>query len=226
MGEETTQALCPGAVLMPWASKVRAIVARFVPGQEDGNALADILFGDVNPSGHLPLSFPPNDTATWLHTAEQYPGVNKRQWYTEGLQVGYRYYDAAGVQPLWPFGHGLSYTTFEYSGLSVTPQPNGDVVVQVKVTNTGKRPGAAVPQLYLGFPLAAGEPPKVFRSFRRVLLQPGETAVATFDTLHPRPDMSIWDTAADGWAPVRGTFQVMVGASAGDIHLQETLVVA
>jgi beta-glucosidase len=191
-----------------------------------GHALADVLFGDVNPSGRLPVTFPVLETDTPLQTPEQFPGVNNTAVYSEGLLIGYRWFDHAGVAPAFPFGHGLSYTTFGYSGLVVVPGAPGSgatAVVTFVVTNTGGRPGAEVPQLYVTYPPGAGEPPLSLRGFTKVLLQPGQGANVTLP-LSP-VDLSVWDVGTHGWAPVPGKFLLSVGASSRDIRLQGALVV-
>jgi beta-glucosidase len=208
----------PGAVLMPWASSAGAVLSSWFPGQEMGNALADVLWGDVNPSGRLPLTFPMSDTDTPMQTPEQYPGVNGTVTYTEQLLIGYRWWDATGRTPLFPFGHGLSYTTFVYSGLTVdTASAAPSILVTATVTNTGNRSGTEIAQLYIGFPASAGEPPLVLRGFSDLSLSPGEYALASFE-LSPH-DISTWDTLSYSWQVAHGTFNVAVGASSRDLRL-------
>jgi len=204
-----------GAVLMPWANSAAAILVRVMPGQEDGNALAAVLFGDANPSGKLPISFPASEHDTWLQSETQYPGVNNRSYYSEKLLVGYRWYTAQNIAPLWPFGHGLSYTNFEYKGLTTSAS-----AVSFTLTNVGKVAGAEVAQLYLGFPKSAGEPPKVLRAFEKVMLQPGSSKIIKFP-LVPK-DMAIWDVDSNSFVAVHGTFTAFVGSSSADIRLQGT----
>jgi len=203
----------PGAALFPWEKDVPAIVESWYPGQEDGNALAAVLFGDVNPSGRLPVTFPVSDVQNPLKTTEQYPGVNGVEVYSEQLLVGYRWYDASAENPAYPFGHGLSYTTFEYSGISAS-----NTAVSVTVKNTGDRSGAEVPQLYIGFPSSAGEPPKVLRGFEKVMLEPGQSALVTFP-MDPAKDLSTWDTLSHSFVQQHGTFVAYVGASSRNILL-------
>jgi beta-glucosidase len=210
----------PGAVLMPWANKISSIVAAFLPGQEDGNAIASILFGDVNPSARLPVTFPMTQDQIPVNTPIQYPGINGQTEYSEKLLVGYRWYDAKNVAPLFPFGHGLSYTTFEYSNLTVTGSGRQGSI-RFNVRNSGKVAGSEVPQLYLGYPLSAGEPPKVLRGFQKITLTPGQSQSVSF-TLGTR-DVSIWDVVKHDWASVSGTFDVLVGASSRDIRLRGTI---
>ncbi|MFD4977661.1 glycoside hydrolase family 3 C-terminal domain-containing protein, partial [Streptomyces sp. NPDC058424] len=149
-----------GPVLMPWLAKAKAVVEGWYAGQEDGNALAAVLFGDVNPSGKLPLTFPKKESQTPVSSPERWPGVNGQAYYSEGLQVGYRWYDANDVDPLFPFGYGLSYTSFKVDRLVAAPKQlsaDGNLTVRADVTNTGKRSGAEVVQLYVGMPAGVGE---------------------------------------------------------------------
>ena len=214
-----------GPVLMPWIDQVPATVEAWYPGEEDGNAVAAVLFGDVNPSGKLPISFPRKDADTPAHTPEQYPGVNGTAAYSEGLKVGYRWYDAEDIAPLFPFGYGLSYTTFAYSNLDVSPilTPDGHITVGVDVTNTGRRAGSEVAQVYVADPSAAGEPPKQLKGFQKASLRPGETKHLTFK-LDQRA-FSIWDSAAQQWTTVHGQYGVYVGGSSRDLPLHGTVTV-
>ncbi|MGW5717066.1 glycoside hydrolase family 3 C-terminal domain-containing protein [Amycolatopsis sp. NPDC003865] len=210
-----------GPVLMPWASSVPAILQAWYPGQQDGAAVASVLFGDVNPSAKLPITFPAADADTPAGTVAQFPGVNGVAEYSEGLQVGYRWFDAQGRAPLFPFGYGLSYTTFAFSGLSVRSTGDG-ATATFTVRNTGRRAGAEVAQLYLGFPAAAGEPPRQLKGFSRVELAPGQSRRVTIH-LDAR-DFSVWDAASHAWAPVKGGFTVQVGDSSRSLPLQAPLV--
>jgi beta-glucosidase len=206
------------ATLMPWASQVAAVLYAGYPGQENGNALAEVLFGDVNPSGKLPVTIPANASDICAGTPAQWPGLLGHVSYSEELQVGYRWYDANNVTPLFPFGFGLSYTTFGYSNLTVgAVSPSGQVQIGFDLTNTGTLTGAEVPQLYLGFPAAAGEPPKLLKGFQKVTLSPEQTQHVTFNL--DWEDLANWDATARGWIVTPGTFQVMVGASSRDIRL-------
>jgi beta-glucosidase len=210
----------PGAVLTDWSSQVQAVLAMFMPGQEEGHALSDVLFGDVDPGGRLPLTFP-NIENEVNFTQAQYPGLPAdnplNANYTEMLEIGYRYYQSHNIQPKFAFGHGLSYTTFSYSNIAVSGRN-----VSFEVSNTGSRTGYEVPQMYLSFPPSAGEPPMQLKGFKKLQLAPGETASVTF-TVQDR-DLSIWDTAAYAFVPQSGRFGVFVGASSGDIRLYSSLV--
>jgi len=206
----------PGAVLMPWIHKVPAILCALMPGQEYGNAIASILVGDVNPSGKLPVTFPMTQQQIPTNTQQQYPGINNQADYTEGLLVGYRWYDAHNIKPLFPFGHGLSYTTFNYSQIKATA-----FQVSVTVGNTGSRSGAEVAQLYLGYPASAGEPPKVLRAFEKISLEPGEYKEIILPLSNR--DLSIWDVTKQNWKLIRGKFNIYVGSSSRDIRASTVL---
>ncbi len=218
-----------GPVLMPWIEKVRGLVEAWYPGQEDGNAIAAILYGDVNPSGRLPLTFPRTATEIPTSTKEQWPGVNGSSTYSEKLDVGYRWYDANHVEPLFPFGYGLSYTTFRLSDLSVTPRKmrgidsDKDVAVSLKVTNTGKRTGAEVVQVYVEQPEQNGEPPRQLRAFAKVMLTAGQTQRVTL-SLNKR-SFSIYDTELHRWKIPSGNYGIMVGTSSRDLPLHSDVMV-
>jgi beta-glucosidase len=222
----TVVVLKSGSVeLMPWVDSVPALLEAWYPGEEDGNAVAAVLFGDVDPSGKLPLTFPLTLADLPASTPEQYPGVGGDVLYSEGVFVGYRHYDEENIEPLFPFGYGLHYTTFAYENLKVTPASisgngTGTVTVNLDVTNTGSRAGAEVAELYLGFPSTSDvpQPPKQLKGFERVELTPGQTGhiQLVLDT----DSISYWNTAMHDWAVMPGTYSVMVGASSRDIRLQ------
>jgi beta-glucosidase len=204
-------------VLMPWIDEVPAVLEAWYPGEEDGNALAAVLFGDVNPSGKLPVTFPRTETQTPVSTPERYPGVNGTAVYSEKLEVGYRWYDAHGEDPLFPFEHGLSYTSFAFGRPTVSPRPtrSGHVMVGVDVRNTGSRAGAEVAQVYVTDPASAGEPPKQLKGFAKVMLRPGEKRHLTF--VLDRRAFSIWDAAAQRWTTVDGRYTIAVGDSSRNL---------
>jgi beta-glucosidase len=211
-----------GPVLTPWRDRVAGIMEAWYPGQENGNAVASVLFGDINPSGRLPATFPKSDEQGPLTSPERFPGVNDTVRYSEGLEVGYRYYDAHGQQPAFAFGHGLSYTTFSYSRLRVRRSSHhGAVTAKVRVRNTGHREGADVVQLYVGFPDSAGEPPKVLKAFRKVHLDAGRSA--TVKLTLDRRDLSVWSEARNGWVSPAGHYRLMVGSSSRDIRATASL---
>ncbi len=220
----TVVVLKSGSVeLMPWVARVPAILEAWYPGEEDGNAVAAVLFGDVDPSGKLPLTFPRRLADLPANTPQQYPGVDGVVRYSEGIFVGYRHYDEKDVKPLFPFGYGLSYTTFAYRNLKVSPSTisgsgTGDVTVDLDIANTGSRAGAEVAELYLGFPAATGEPPKQLKGFEKVELKPGQTRRVRL--VVPVHALSYWNTQKHAWAVMPGVYKVMVGASSRDIRLQ------
>jgi beta-glucosidase len=207
-------------VTMPWLNQVAGVVDAWYPGQSSGTALASVLFGQTDPSGHLPVTFPQSLSQVPASTTAQFPGNGTTVQYSEGLDVGYRWYSAQDLTPLFPFGYGLSYTSFRFSGLQVTRAIQGtqDVRVSATVTNTGSRSGADVAQLYVTFPASAGEPPRQLKGFQRVSLAPGRSERVTF-TLSPS-DLQWFDTSAPGasatgggWSQSAGAYQVYVGDS-------------
>jgi beta-glucosidase len=210
------------AVLMPWHSKVAGIIEAWYPGQQDGEAIAQLLYGDVDPSGHLPVTFPASKSqGSTARNSERYPGVNNEPQYSEGVDVGYRYYDANNQKPLFPFGYGLSYTSFSLSGLSVTPTGGGQYDATVKLANTGTRAGAEVVQLYVGFPSSTGEPPRQLKAFEKVFLQPGESSNVTLPL--NESSFQMFDEQTSSWTTVPGTYQIYVGASSRDLPLQSSI---
>ena len=207
------------AVAMPWADKVPAILQAWYLGSEAGNAIADVLSGDVNPSGKLPFTFPVAVSDGPVTTEAQYPGIRRAdediydEYYSEGVFVGYRWYDTRGVKPLFAFGHGLSYTSFEYGEARVS----GRFKVSVDVKNTGKVAGAEVVQLYISDPECSVErPAKELKGFRKVYLEPGESAKVTFE-LSER-DLSFFDAARHEWVAEPGRFIAHVGSASDDIR--------
>ncbi len=217
-----------GPVLMPWLNQVPAVLECWYGGQEIGNAVADILFGDVTPSGKLPVTFPRSESDTPVSKPSQYSRTEKVAHFSEGLNVGYRGYDQLGIEPLFPFGFGLSYTSFVYSQLQVEPEMNSGarpVQVSFTITNTGERAGAETAQVYLGLPASTGEPPKCLVGWAKVELVPGETKEVSV-TLDPnttsRP-LSYWNVDANGWEIASGDYRVYVGASSRDIRLTGSL---
>jgi len=226
---------CPGPCLMPWLDDVPAVLYQGLAGQEAGRALADVLFGTVNPSGKLALSFPSSMECTWLSplgcgavNAAQFPGTVRggpfpETDFSEALEVGYRFFDAHPEQPppLFPFGFGLSYTAFAYSALVVeasTPAPAASANVSLTVTNSGAVAGAEVVQLYVTFPAAAGEPPQLLRAFHKTaLLAPGGSEVVHLAV--GTRGFSVFDVRSDDWVVVPGAYQIRVGGGSRDIRL-------
>jgi beta-glucosidase len=205
-------------VTMPWLDEVAGLVEAYYPGQENGNAVANILLGNVNPSGKLPVTFPKRleDNPGFLHVS--YPGCREVN-YGEGIFVGYRYYDKKAVEPLFPFGFGLSYTTFEYNKVKAPRKVSvgQPVEVSVTVTNTGKVAGKETVQLYVADPKSSlPRPPKELKGFVKVELQPGESQVVTF-TMDQRA-LSFYDPYKKQWVAEPGEFELLIGASSRDIR--------
>ena len=216
-------------VTMPWLSSVSAVLDDWYPGQVDGTALANVLFGQTDPSGHLPVTFPQSLAQVPASTPQQWTGVNGQVQFSEGLDIGYRWYDDHNLTPLFPFGYGLSYTSFRYTDLQIQPSPDGatgDVTVSATVTNTGSRAGADVAQLYLDDPASVGEPPRQLGGFQRVSLQPGQSRQVTFEVT-PRSE-EWWDTSANGWSSSPGVYGVYVGDSSAldDLPLSGSFTLA
>lgn len=211
-----------------WDGDVPAVVAAWYAGQEQGNAIARMLFGDVDASGRLPVTFPMRDDTMALTTREQYPGTGGAVHYTEGIFVGYRGYDHLGIAPRFPFGHGLSYTQFAYDGLHITPAATDGrsvVTISFDVTNVGQRAGVEVAQVYLGLPASANEPPRRLAGWARVELAAGErkrTTVTLQPSAYERP-FEYWE---DAWRVAAGEVHVDVGASSRDIRLSGYVSVA
>lgn len=197
-----------GPVLTPWRGQVAGILATWYPGTQGGSAIANLLFGKVNPSGHLPATFPAS--------VDQLPKPstpNKGDTtYSEGATVGYKWYDAKGLTPAFPFGHGLSYTSFAYSGLSAKAD-GGTVSASFTIRNSGAVKGKAVPQLYVAG--SGWEAPKRLGAFTKVALAPGATKTLTL-TVDPRL-LATFDAGSNSWKIAGGTYQVMLGTSAKDI---------
>jgi len=219
-------------ILMPWLDSVNAVLESWYPGQRGGEAIANILFGDINPSGKLPISFPKSEADLPHLTIPAPPPSNEPPRselaptqvfidanYTEGLKVGYRWYDADNKEPLFPFGFGLSYTSFSYSHLKLVSGKSVEVSFTVK--NTGRRAGSEVAQVYLGLPASAGEPPKRLVDWEKVQLAPGQSRTVTL-SLEPQL-MSIFNVEKDGWELLPGEYLVSVGGSSRDTPLTATL---
>jgi beta-glucosidase len=202
-----------GPVLTPWRNRVRGIVEAWYPGSGGGAAIARVLFGDVDPGGRLPATFPRR--ARDLPTAgskRRYPGVKGAVHYTEGVFVGYRWYDARRIAPAFPFGFGLSYTRFALRHPRASRQG-----VSIEVVNTGRRTGVAVPQLYLGLPAARGrpQPPRALKGFASVTLKPGASRRVRFP-IDSRA-LSYWNVRKHRWAVAPGCYRWFVGSSSRDI---------
>jgi len=209
-------------ITMPWLDKVAAVVQAWYPGQECGNGIADVLFGDTNPSGKLPQTFPVRleDNPAYLN----FPGENGKVYYGEGLFVGYRYYDKKKIAPQFPFGFGLSYTTFDYSSLSLSSRqlsPEDTLQVSIDITNTGQRAGKEIVQVYVRDPQASPQrPEKELKAFAKVQLEPGERKTVTLSIA--RDALAYFDDLAGLWVAEAGEFELLVGASSQDIRATAT----
>ncbi len=208
-------------ILMPWVNQVSSILEAWYPGEEDGNVVASILFGLTNPSGKLPITFPKSVSDLPANTPAQYPGVNLQVNYSEGLDMGYRSYDARNITPLFPFGYGLSYTTFKYSNMKITAGSGNTATVTFDITNTGSRSGSEVAELYVSMPAAAGEPPRQLKGFQKLALSAGATGHASI-TLNART-FQHWDTSTNAWAITPGAYQIQVGSSSRTMLLSGSL---
>jgi len=224
-------------VTMPWVDKTAAVLEAWFAGSDGASAVGNILFGTVNPSGKLPNTFPkseadlPHPTITMPPpTSSGFDGAaTPEKWaaglppfevtYDEGVKVGYKWYDAENKKPLFPFGFGLSYTTYRYSGLQVTPGEK--TKVSFTVTNTGSREGTEIAEVYAGLPAAAQEPPKRLVGFTRVKLKPGEKKNVTVE-IEPKY-LSIFDEQKDDWSLLPGDYSIMVGGSSDSLPLKGTL---
>ncbi|MEV6848018.1 glycoside hydrolase family 3 C-terminal domain-containing protein [Actinoplanes sp. NPDC051411] len=208
------------AVTMPWLSQVEGVFEAWYPGQQSGDAIAALLFGDADPSGKLPVTFPVSLAQVPASTPAQWPGVGGTVQYSEGLKVGYRWYDSQNLTPLFPFGYGLSYTSFKVSDLALssrTLSEKGGLTASVDVTNTGSRAGSEVVQLYLTAPASAGEPAAQLKAFAKVALSAHQTRRVRLQlSAH---DASYWNTDAQAWTLAAGSYSVRVGTSSRSLPL-------
>jgi len=203
-----------GAVYMPWISHVAAVLEAWYPGQEDGAAIASVLTGRVDPSGRLPITFPSSVATLPVTATSEFPGINSVVQFTNGLDVGYRWYEDHHVTPLFPFGYGLTYTSFALSNETLTTTAT-DVKVRVTLTNTGKRSGADVVQAYVHYPSGANEPPEQLRAFAKVTLRPGQTRRVVL--LIPKSTLRTFQ--GGGFTTVAGQYGIDVGQSPFDLQL-------
>jgi beta-glucosidase len=208
-----------GPVLTPWRGRVRAIVQAWYPGQEGGTAIARVLFGDVDPGGRLPATFPQREEdVPTAGDPEKYPGVGENVYYKEGVFVGHRWYDARGIEPAFPFGFGLSYTRFRMRDVKLRRTGPRSARVRVTVVNRGDRTGVAVPQLYLGLPEPSADvpqPPRQLKGARRITLEPGQRRRVRFDI--GERALSYWEKDSATWQVARGCYRVFVGSSSRSI---------
>jgi beta-glucosidase len=215
-------------VSMSWLGSVKSVLDAWYPGVENGNAIADLIYGIADPSGHLPQTFPKSLSDMPTKTRTQYPGVTDakgvpQETYTEGLYIGYRYFDAHKVTPLFPFGFGLSYTTFRFSHLKAANSGHGANVTYT-ITNTGRRAGADVGQVYVTFPRRLGEPPRQLKGFQKTELQPGQSQRITVP-LDSRA-FSWWSVPKHSWVESAGCYGVSVGDSSRSLPLAGSVAIA
>jgi beta-glucosidase len=210
-----------GATILPWNDQVDAIVSVFMAGQQHGDAITKVLFGQVNPSGKLPITFPKSEDQIGF-TQIQYPGINLETEYTEELLVGYRWYNAKNIEPLYPFGHGLSYTQFKYDKLDVKLADPDTLLVSMVASNVGKVAGAAVPQVYVTFPVEADEPPMQLKAFSKINLAAGESKPVVM-LVSLREQLSVWH---DQWMFIEGDYHIAAGDSSRDLPLSATIRLA
>jgi beta-glucosidase len=208
-----------GPVLMPWLRAVPGVLEAWYPGQQFGTAVAAVLFGDADPAGRLPVTFPASDSQGPAPVTQprHYPGVHGVVHYGEGLDVGYRWYDATGQHPLFPFGYGLSYQHFAISRVHASYHPaSGDATVTAMVTNTSSRPGPATLELYLASPPAAHEPPKQLKGYSKVNLAPGQRGLILFHL--QQGDLAYYNQSSNQFNVAPGRYTVLVGTSSADLH--------
>ena len=204
--------------LVPWIDQAATLVQYYFSGQEGGHAIANVLFGKVNPSGKLTFTIPKKLSDSPAHALDDYNGT--RMEYKEDVFVGYRWFDAKNIEPQFPFGHGLSYTTFTI-GKPKLSRETGKIVVNASVTNTGKVAGAEVVQLYIAPPKSDVERPvRELKDFAKVFLLPGETK--TVEMQFTKRDISYWDIATHDWKATRGTYRIEIGTSSRDIKKAAT----
>jgi beta-glucosidase len=208
-----------GPVLMPWLNEVQGVLEAWYPGQQFGPAIAAVLFGDANPGGRLPVTFPAGQSQgpAAANPPNTYPGdANGNESYAEGLDVGYRWYDATGQRPLFPFGYGLSYESFRVSGARAFYNPfAGDAFVLARVTNTSSHPGPTTVELFLQSPRAAQEPPKQLKGYTNVTLAPGQSRLVVFRLT--RSDLSYYNAAGGAWTVAPGRYTVLLGTSSTEL---------
>ncbi|WP_061151447.1 beta-glucosidase [Caballeronia arvi] len=199
------------AVTMPWIDSVDSVLVAWYPGPQGGPAIADVLFGAANPSAKLPISFPKRDADL---PEGPITGESLVYNYTEELNIGYRWFDAKQIEPLFPFGFGLSYTTYAYGNVSATPDGQGNFNVTFTVTNTGTRAGVETPQVYAGIPFG-GEPPKRLVAYQKVALAPGESKNVTLNVDAKR--LGVWDDSSQKWILPGGSYSFYVGGSSRNV---------
>jgi beta-glucosidase len=220
-----------GPVTMPWLSSVPAVVETYFGGQEQGAALANVLWGDVNPSGKLTITYPTSESAIPAGIANPWATADSLNvTYGDDINVGYKGYDVAGITPLFPFGYGLSYTTFNYANLNVTPTtvtPTTPITVSFQIHNAGSRSGAEVSQVYVGLPATTGEPPKRLVGYAKTTIAAGgtKTVTITIDPAGPTNPLSYFNTTHNRWQIAPGTYTIYVGSSERTTPLTSTFTI-
>jgi beta-glucosidase len=207
-----------GPVVMPWLSSVAGVFENWYGGQATGSAIGALIFGTADPSGKLPVTFPASLSQVPAQTTAQWPGTATGVTYSEGVNIGYRWYQSQNITPLFPFGYGLSYTKFSFSNLNVGAfNSGGRATVTATVTNTGSVAGADVAQLYVGDPAASQDPPHQLAGFQRVSLNPGASTTVSFPlTIH---DLASWSSADNAWEAQAGSYSIAVGDSSASLPL-------
>ncbi|HKK66736.1 MAG TPA: glycoside hydrolase family 3 C-terminal domain-containing protein, partial [Bacteroidales bacterium] len=207
------------AVAMPWVNEVPAIVQGWYLGSETGHALASVIAGDVNPSGKLPFTFPEKLEDNSAHAVGEFPGEDGQVDYNESIWVGYRWHDKEKIKPLFSFGHGLSYTNFEYGKVSSDKKEltaDGEITFTVSVKNAGNRDGAEIVQLYISdLKSSLARPVKELKGFEKVWLKPGETKEVSITI--DKKALSFFDDKKHEWIAEPGKFEALIGASSTDI---------
>jgi len=205
-------------VVMPWLGNVAGVFENWYGGQETGAATAALIFGTVNPSGKLPVTFPASLSQVPAQTTAQWPGTSTGVNYSEGVNIGYRWYQSQNITPAFSFGFGLSYTKFSFANLNVGAfNANGTATVTATITNTGSMAGADVAQMYVGDPAASQDPPEQLRGFQRVMLNPGQSATVSFPlTVH---DLASWSPSNNQWEAQAGGYSIKVGDASNNVPL-------
>jgi beta-glucosidase len=205
-------------VVMPWLNSVAGVFENWYGGGETGAAIAALIFGTVDPSGKLPVTFPASLSQVPAQTTAQWPGTPTGPVYSEGVDIGYRWYQSQNITPAFSFGFGLSYTKFSFSNLNVGAfSANGTATATATITNTGSVAGADVAQLYVGDPAASQDPPEQLAGFQRVMLNPGQSATVTFPlTIH---DLASWSATDNQWEAQAGTYSIKVGDASNSLPL-------
>lgn len=219
-----------GPVAMPWLGRVQAVMETWLPGDAFGPAIAGMLFGDREPGGRLPVTFPADEVQGPATERRQFPGLYDPAtgtlgdaYYDEGIFVGYRFWDQHGQQPLFPFGHGLGYGSADMRVEGVSLASDGGIVGTIQAHNTGSRARREVAQVYLGLPAVTGSPPRQLKAMVKLELQPGARGSACFTI--PAEQLKYWDEAQNGWRTAPGTYRVMVGRSSRDVIWEGTVEV-